>query len=59
MATQWSDDIAIAELTDEPAFSDELNGLIARIQENGQGAPHWSSTSRASATSTAPTSPSS
>ena len=40
MATQWSDDIAIAELTDEPAFSDELNGLIARIQENGQGAPH-------------------
>ncbi|MEX2219758.1 MAG: STAS domain-containing protein [Phycisphaerales bacterium] len=40
MATDWSDDIAIAELADEPALSDELNGLIARIQDAAHPAPH-------------------
>jgi len=28
MATEWSEDIAIAELSDEPALSDELAVLI-------------------------------
>ncbi len=28
----WSDTITIAELTDEPAFSDDLDGLLDRIE---------------------------
>ncbi len=31
MATDWSESIAIAELADEPAFSEEVNGLIERV----------------------------
>jgi len=27
----WSDDILIAELNDEPMFSDEMNALMARL----------------------------
>ncbi|MCA9300735.1 MAG: STAS domain-containing protein [Phycisphaerales bacterium] len=34
MPTDWSDDIVICELADEPAFSDELNGLIDRLDES-------------------------
>jgi anti-sigma B factor antagonist len=30
MATDWSDDIAIAELANEPALSEELNTIIER-----------------------------
>jgi anti-anti-sigma factor len=30
MATDWSDDIAIAELANEPALSEELNAIIER-----------------------------
>ncbi len=33
---EWSDDILIAELNDEPAFSDEMESLIRRI-EDGDG----------------------
>ena len=33
MATEWSESIAIAELADEPALSDELSGLIERTKE--------------------------
>lgn len=40
MATEWSEDIAIAELNDEPAISDELNGLIDRVQQAGDSTPH-------------------
>src|SRR5687768_10530580 len=40
MATDWSEDIAIAELTDEPALSEELNGLIGRAQDEGGHVPH-------------------
>jgi anti-anti-sigma factor len=39
MATDWSDNIAISELTDEPALSDELNLLIQRVQ-GGESTPH-------------------
>ncbi len=38
MATDWSDTIAIAELQDEPALSEELNGLIQRTTAGA--APH-------------------
>lgn len=39
MPTEWSDDIVIAELSDEPALSEELNAVIERL---GQGlrTPH-------------------
>jgi anti-sigma B factor antagonist len=40
MATEWSEDIAIAELADEPALSDELNGLIDRVRDAGESTPH-------------------
>jgi anti-anti-sigma factor len=32
MATEWSDEIAVAELQDEPALSEELNQLIGRVR---------------------------
>ncbi len=31
MASNWSDDIVIAELADEPALSEELNTVYARL----------------------------
>ena len=40
MATDWSEDIAIAELADEPALSEELASLIERVNEAGENAPH-------------------
>ncbi|MBL9031575.1 MAG: STAS domain-containing protein [Phycisphaerae bacterium] len=40
MATDWSDDIAIAELTDEPALSDELNLLLERAKGEDGPVPH-------------------
>jgi anti-anti-sigma factor len=33
MMTDWSDDILITELADEPALSDELAALIQRVVE--------------------------
>ncbi len=33
MAIDWSDNIAIAELADEPALSEELSSLIDRTQD--------------------------
>lgn len=33
MAVDWSDTIAIAELQDEPAFSEELTTLIDRVSD--------------------------
>lgn len=33
MATDWSDNIVIADLTDEPELSEELNELYARLKD--------------------------
>jgi len=40
MATDWSDQIVIAELSDEPAFSDELATLQERLEREDQPAVH-------------------
>lgn len=41
MATEWSEDIAISELTDEPALSEELSSIIERVKAAGPGeVPH-------------------
>lgn len=41
MSTDWSDNIVIAELADEPAFSEELASLIQRVgASGGPGAGH-------------------
>lgn len=40
MATEWSEDIAISELSDEPALSEELTILIQRIHEPEGSVPH-------------------
>lgn len=41
MATDWSDNIVIAELADEPALSEELNSLHQRIAGvDPEKAPH-------------------
>lgn len=37
---EWSDEILIAELSDEPAFTDEISGLIRRIEEGENNTPH-------------------
>lgn len=39
MAIDWSPDIAIANLADEPALSDELGTLIERI-DGAESSPH-------------------
>lgn len=36
MSTNWSDDIIIAELTDEPSLSEELAGVIDGVRK-GEG----------------------
>lgn len=33
MATDWSDNIVIADLTDEPEFSEEINDLHSRLKD--------------------------
>ena len=35
MATDWSDNIIVCDLADEPSLSEELNGLLARLEQNG------------------------
>ncbi|HWO94717.1 MAG TPA: STAS domain-containing protein [Dehalococcoidia bacterium] len=32
MPTDWSDDIVVSNLTDEPALSDELQAIVERVQ---------------------------
>jgi anti-sigma B factor antagonist len=39
MAIDWSDNIVIANLADEPALSDELGMIIDRIEESGAEDP--------------------
>ena len=33
---QWSDSIVIAELSDEPAFSEDMDALMRRLDEAGE-----------------------
>jgi stage II sporulation protein AA (anti-sigma F factor antagonist) len=40
MSTDWSDTIVVAELSDEPALSEELNGVIERVQKHKGRVPH-------------------
>lgn len=40
MSTDWSDNIVITELSDEPALSDELSAITQRIAEHPQHVPH-------------------
>ncbi|MDG2053821.1 MAG: STAS domain-containing protein [Phycisphaerales bacterium] len=35
----WSDSIAIAELSDEPNFSEDMDSLMRRIQDKGDESP--------------------
>ncbi|MBL4699358.1 MAG: STAS domain-containing protein [Phycisphaerales bacterium] len=39
MAVDWSDNIVIANLADEPALSDELSMICERIEETSEGDP--------------------
>lgn len=39
MAVDWSDNIVIANLADEPALSDELSMICERIEEAKEGDP--------------------
>jgi anti-anti-sigma factor len=36
---EWSDSILIAELNDEPAFSEDMDGLIRRLENWKDGRP--------------------
>jgi len=49
MPTDWSEDIVLAELAEEPEFSEELSAIFARISPaSGEGAgpgPHPQATS--------------
>lgn len=41
MAVEWSEDIAIANLSDEPALSDELSSITERFESvPAQSSPH-------------------
>jgi anti-anti-sigma factor len=41
MPTNWSEDIIIADLTDEPSLSEELNGVLDGVRSGKDGnAPH-------------------
>lgn len=40
MATDWSSNIVIAELGDEPALSEELGDIIDRVQTFKERSPH-------------------
>lgn len=36
---EWSDDILIAELSDEPSFSEDMGVLIRRLESRARAAP--------------------
>lgn len=40
MATEWSDDIVIADLADEPTLSEELASLVSRLEQTDGESPH-------------------
>ncbi|MBL0927887.1 MAG: STAS domain-containing protein [Phycisphaerales bacterium] len=37
MSTNWSDDIVICDLADEPALSEELNDIYAKLRDTKPG----------------------
>lgn len=39
MSTEWSDSIVIADLTDEPALSEELSAIADRLSAKGNATP--------------------
>lgn len=40
MSTDWSDNIVIAEMSDEPAFSEELGAILQRVADHHDHVPH-------------------
>jgi anti-anti-sigma factor len=41
MLTDWSDDIVVVDLTDDPQLSDELSAIIDRVADSESGSvPH-------------------
>lgn len=40
MAIDWSDNIVVAQLADEPSLSDELASLLERLEVEGAETPH-------------------
>lgn len=40
MATDWSEDIVISDLADEPAFSEDLSSIIERMGPGSKHVPH-------------------
>ncbi len=40
MSTDWSDNIVVEELSDEPGLSEELGAVIGRAQRDERRAPH-------------------
>lgn len=40
MPTEWSDDILLSELADEPALSEEINAVMSRLHREGETTPH-------------------
>src|SRR5260221_354026 len=40
MSTDWSESIVIADLTDEPALSEELSGIADRLSAKGAPVPN-------------------
>ena len=37
--TEWSDSILIVELNDEPTFSEDMEGLMRRLEDPDEGLP--------------------
>ena len=40
MPTEWSDDILLSDLADEPALSEEINAVVARLHREGEVVPN-------------------
>lgn len=40
MSTDWSEHIVIAELADEPAFSEEIGSILQRVADHHEHVPH-------------------
>lgn len=40
MPTDWSDDIVVSDLSDEPLFSEELGSVVERVESAGGAVPH-------------------
>lgn len=40
MRTDWSDDIVIENLSDEPSFSEDLSTILDRVSHSAKNVPH-------------------